>query len=197
MLVELWQGARSSARQCATVGVGTAGLALAASFFIEPNQVHQDFYAVLATTVPILLFALLVRLAAMRDLIVETLDEVRRLESLITEMREKARPEDSPSRAKLDELSGGRERNAKELGELAPRMLVGLLAALLIAALAEVACFAALAMNESTAGTFYISTMGTAVVAYSVASNEVATYKLSFGERGLMLPAHLKKGAKN
>jgi hypothetical protein len=58
---------------------------------------------------------------------------------------------------------------------MAPRMLAGLLAALLIAALAEVACFAALAMNESAAGTFYISTLGAVVVAYSGANASCAS----------------------
>lgn len=194
MLHELSQGVRRSARQCVTLALGAIGLALGMSFYVEPGQVHQDFYAVLATTIPILLFALLVRLAATRDVVVEMLDEARD-ESDIAELREKAHPGDSTSRVKLDDLSEQRKRSAKQLEELAPRVLAGLLAALLVAALAEIACLAALAISESTTVTFYIASIGTAVVACSVGTNEVATYRLSFGERGVLLPAHLRKPA--
>jgi hypothetical protein len=132
----------------------------------------------------------------MRDFIVKALDEIRDLETQITEMRDKADPEDSASHAKLDELLDGRRRDAKQLGDLAPRMLAGLLAALLIATIAEVACFVALATNSSTAATFYLSSVGTAVVAYSVAATELSIYKVSFGQRGLLLPTNPRTRSK-
>ncbi len=79
------------------------------SFFVDPNSVHQNFYAALSTTIPIL------------------------------------------------------------------------------------GCLIALATDESSALSFYVSSVGTAIIASVVASNELASYRLSFGQRGVLLPTHLRK----
>lgn len=165
------------------------------TFFVDPSKIDQDFYIVLATTIPILLFALLLRLAALRDIIIETLDDARDTRD-ISELREMASPDDLATHAKLDELTRRRAKSVKLVEALAPRAFLSLLATLGIAAGAEVASLAVVAIDRSSALSFYVASLRTATLAYSIASNEIASYKLSFGQRGLLLPDHLKRKIK-
>jgi hypothetical protein len=193
MIRDFWQGATESAQQCAAVCFGSAALAFGLSFLVEPGQVHPDFYSVLATTIPVLLFALLVRLSSVRDLAAELFAEIREDERQIEELRRTAPPEGTTAPARLDELLVDRKKSAEALEEAGPRMLAALLAAFFVAALAEVACLVALAMNESTEAAFYASSVGTAIVAFLIANNEIGNFRLSFSRSGLLLPSQAKE----
>jgi hypothetical protein len=111
----------------------------------------------------------------------------------INELREATHPDDSTTHAKLDELTDRRARSVRQVEALAPRAFLGLIATLAIAAGAEIGSLAALATDRSSALSFYIASLGTATIAYSIVSNEIPSYRLSFGQRGLLLPRRMKE----
>lgn len=186
MYLEIFEGLKANLRDSKSIILICALAPLVLTTIADVDSVRQEFYVVLATTIPILLFALLVRHQTQRDLILKALDETEALEGEIAALRAKAHPDDASSLANLDELAAGRSQNKEELRNLAPRALAEIATSLFFTAIGMAGCLTALATGKSNYFTFYLPLLAMLLLGYAIASSEIGNYKVYFGVRGLL-----------
>lgn len=174
-------------RRAFAVGAALTAATTITTFFIDGGAVKQEFYAASAAAIPVFLLALLIRLARLRDTVLEMFDEAsdKKFLAEVKELQDAA--EDDSRRQELAKVAAGRKRSADELEAMAPGIFGSLIGTYLLAALGEGAALFALGSGASTAWTLIAAVISMIGIVGSLIHLELLDYRLQFADRGLLM----------
>jgi hypothetical protein len=162
-------------------------VAIAFCLLVDVTDIKPAYYAAVAAAVPVFLLAALIRLASLRNTVLEMLDDATD-ESFLTEVRDlQEASNDDARRKELETVLTDREQSAGQLKAMTPTILASLIGTYVLAALGEGAALLALARGDSTAWTFLATLVSLAGIGGSLLHLEILDYRLQFADRGLLM----------
>jgi hypothetical protein len=169
------------------IGAALTGIASALTLVIDGEAVKQEFYTASAAAIPVFLLALLLRLARLRDTVLEMLDEASDKEFLAEVQDLQDAAEDDARRQELANVVSSRQQNADALRAMAPSIFGSLIGTYFLAVLGEGAALFALGSGTSTAWTLIAVVISMTGIVGSLIHLELLDYRLQFADRGLLL----------
>ena len=140
-------------RRAVAVGAALTAVVSATALFVDGAAVEQEFYAASAAAIPVFLLALLIRLARLRDTVLEMFDEASDKKFLAEVKELQDADKDNGRRQELAKVAASRKRSVDELEAMAPAIFGSLVGTYVLAALGEGASLIALGNGASTAWT--------------------------------------------